>query len=619
MFKKTVLPLAALTLCTVFLLIACAGTLSNVYRESRIARTGSLAPAQSYEDILTALLDSQTQIYDSNNFSTGASVMDNAVEAEAPQMSDIPAEPEIASSEQKGFTETNVQVEGIDEADIVKTDGTFLYALFNSELRRYLADGADTVLLDTYDLTAGQSSDGWREVHEMYLLDDTVALICTDCDWSKDYGQQQASVLLLDVSDPVQIRKKDCLGQDGWYTDSRMENGILYLVSDYSCWYWCDGDTPRTYVPYLYADTMPEGEPICVENIFLPSPVEDCSYTVVSAIDAANADRLSNITVMERIETVYMDHESLYLASSHYDEWEDESYTEKQYTVTEHHSAQSTTLTAIDLNSGKLSLRATGVVPGRLLNQFSLDAKDGYLRLAVTERGNDWKIYWDKDYDFTNYVWQEGMPESNSVYVLDNSLQTVGSLTGLGIDERIYSARFDGDMLYLVTFRETDPLFAVDLSNPTAPVLKGSLELPGFSSYLHVYGDGLVFGLGQNVSEETGWREGLKLAMYDSRDPQKLTELDCFLLSEDSWSAALSDHKAILADPQRNLVGFPGDQGYYLFAWENSEWMQLACLDQLSDRWQMRGLVIGDHFYLAASDGLCVYSLDGFTQEAEIR
>lgn len=610
MMKKLVLPLTGLLLCLCVLLVACGKVLSQGLDDARATRAGQLTPAGSYEDVLSRLLSARSgrgpgsALRDDLAFD-GAAVPE-ASPAEAPMAENAQYSAAADSAPMADYS-TASQVAGVDEADIVKTDGQYIYAASGSQLRIYEAAGADSRLIGRAELS-GKDSGGSRGISELYLFGSTLAVLCSDYRWDEETGgSARTSVQLLDVSDPEKVRFGECLGQDGNYHDSRLMSGVLYLISDYFIWNYAEGDAPERYIPALYtneASGLPE--PDC---ILLPETLpEGASYTVVSAIDVAAGRRLDSYTVLDSVSTVYMNKTSLYLCADRYAETESAPRSENQYTVVDYSSGAATGITAFDLANG-LALRASGELPGRLLNQFSLDEKDGYLRLAVTESADQWSVYTDPAYDFVNYRWGEGQ-QSSSLYILDGGLNIVGSLTGLGQDEQIYSVRFDGDLCYFVTFRQTDPLFAADLSDPARPVILSALKLPGFSSYLHVYGDGLLFGLGQWADEETGFAQALKLAMYDSSDPAELRELDMLLLEDCWYSPALDDHKALLILPEQNRIGFATDTEYLVFAYQDGAFVQLAALplpEAFYDTYHLRGLLIRGDLYLVSSWGLQVY------------
>jgi uncharacterized secreted protein with C-terminal beta-propeller domain len=185
---------------------------------------------------------------------------------------------------------------------------------------------------------------------------------------------------------------------------------------------------------------------------------------------------------------------------------------------------------------------ARGEIRGWLLNQFSMDENDGYLRVATTTS------------------WSE---PKNGVYVLDSDLQIVGALEGLAPTERIYSARFMGDTLYLVTFRQIDPFFVIDLRDPISPKVLGELKIPGFSSYLHPVDDSHVLGIGSE-------NNSVKISLYDVTDPTNPVEQSKYLAPGWSSSTAQWDHKAFLFDRERNLLVIP--MQVYDSYWGNSNY-----------------------------------------------
>ncbi len=615
MMKKLVLPLTGLLLCLCVLLVACGKVLSQGLGDAYATRAGQLTPAGSYEDVLSKLLSARNGREPGSVLRDELLVSDSAVPeaslTEAPMAEDAQYSAAADSAPGADYS-TASQVEGVDEADIVKTDGQYIYAASGSQLRIYEAAGADSRLIGRAELS-GKDGDGSLEIAELYLSGSTLAVLCSDYRWDEETGSSaRAIVQLLDVSEPADVRFGECLGQDGNYHDSRLMDGVLYLISDYYLWDYGEDDAPERYIPALYTNEVSRlPEPGC---ILLPETLpQGAGYTVVSAIDLASGRRLDSYTVLDSVSTVYMSRTSLYLCADRYAETESDPRTENKYTVVDYSSGAVTGITAFELEGG-LALRASGELPGRLLDQFSLDEKDGYLRLAVTESADQWSVYTDPAYDFVNYRWGETR-QSSSLYILDGALNIVGSLTGLGQDEQIYSVRFDGDLCYFVTFRQTDPLFAADLSDPARPELLSALKLPGFSSYLHVYGDGLLFGLGQWADEETGFAQALKLAMYDSSDPAELRELDMLLLEDCWYSPALYDHKALLILPEQNRIGFAADTEYLVFSYQDGAFVQLAALplpEALSDVYHLRGLLIRGDLYLVSGWGLQVYDGEAF-------
>ena len=215
---------------------------------------------------------------------------------------------------------------------------------------------------------------------------------------------------------------------------------------------------------------------------------------------------------------------------------------------------------------------------------------------------------------------------TNGLYILNENLEITGKIEGLAAGEQIYSARFLGDTAYFVTFRQTDPLFAVDVSNPEEPRLLSELKVSGFSEYLHAYSGELLLGLGVEADEETGEQQELKLSMFDISSPAELSEKTRLRLAGENWryvfSPALYDHKSLLIDPEQNLIGFEAQgtregsfvQAYLLFSYEEGAFVQKLEIEIESTAGfygSCRGTFIGEHFFLLIQDGsVQEYSLE---------
>ena len=196
------------------------------------------------------------------------------------------------------------------------------------------------------------------------------------------------------------------------------------------------------------------------------------------------------------------------------------------------------------LEDSKVTYTNTGSVPGEVLNQFSMDEKDGYFRIATTDSDS-----WNSETDI------------NNLYVLDEELKIIGKVEGLAKGERIYSVRFMGNRAYMVTFVETDPLFVIDLSKPEEPIVLGELKIPGYSKYLHPYDEKHIIGFGENTkANEYGGvvTDGMKMALFDVSNPTKPKELFSVDIGEKgTHSEILDNHKALLFSKEKNIISFP--------------------------------------------------------------
>jgi uncharacterized secreted protein with C-terminal beta-propeller domain len=538
------------------------------------------------------------------------------------------------------YSETNVQVEGIDEADIVKTDGSHIYALYEDELVIFEAAGArtqeiarvqlverfsdDTSLAPSASSSTGETAEiypstpsvgGYVSVREMYLSGSVLAALIDYDRYLASGPVYETQLVLYDVSDPAAPALLTSFAQSGDYTTSRLYDGMLYLVSSYYVpSAMAEGD-PGSFVPLLG-----EGDArdcIAVEDIRIMPDVQQPSYTVVASYDLAQAARIDQKTVLGGSDTSYMSHNNLYLGSSVYTSEVKEPYQDSVYTVEEHIERYSTQLIRVGISAGTLDVAAQCVVNGGLLSQFSLDEYEGNLRLVVTVDDNSYRILRDESHNVETYQPGE-VVSTNALYVLNPSMEVIGSIEGLAEEERIYSARFTGPVGYMVTYRQVDPLFALDLSDPTNPRITSELKIPGFSTYLHPFGEGRLLGFGYDATGAI--RNGMKLSMFDTSDAFDVTER--FTHSVGIYdSEALSDHKAVLVDAARNIIGFPvyGDYDwtvlYFVYGYDDAEGFTLRGELTLgsgsygSYGQGTRGLFIGEHLYVFSSYSLDVFDL----------
>ena len=228
------------------------------------------------------------------------------------------------------------------------------------------------------------------------------------------------------------------------------------------------------------------------------------------------------------------------------------------------------------------------------------DEYDGYLRVVVTDG------------------------DTNSVYVLNQELKETGSIKGLAEDERVYSARFMGKAGYFVTFKETDPLFSVDLSDPKNPKIIGALKIPGFSDYLHPYGKNKLLGIGMNVDEKTMSTDGVKLTMFDISDPENVKEEQTYVIENVYYTDVSYDYKAALVDAEKNLIGFAADseggREYYTFSYDEKQGFTCTMHEEINGNNMRitRGIYIEDTLYVIQGNIIEAYSLKDFKKVDDI-
>lgn len=538
----------------------------------------------------------------------------------------------VATAE-AGSWKTNVQVRAIDEGDVVKSDGGTIFIASGKQVSVVAASGDSTRVLARIDTSAGEAGkpagDGYvlqGPVVDLMLRGTTLVVLVTEyrprtTDLPPSLPMPRDSVtlpfdasltkaLIYDVSDPASPHFQGSLGQSGGLVTTRLTDNVLYLVTEYTVadQKGAKKDQPATFVPVFTQDrvTRPARPDDCM---IMPAP-SGPTYAVVSSIDLDKRTRIDSESIFGGAGTVYQSAGNLYLASA--DDSPSASAAEEAGAPKDLTQVAVTNLVRISLNAGQLAVAAKGSLPGLVVNQFALDEWDGHLRVATTMEGENAHHKW---------ILRSGL------WVLDADLTVVSSIPALAKDEAVRSVRFEGGIGYVVTFRSVDPLFAIDLSDATAPRVLSALKIPGFSSYLHPWADGRLLGIGRDVTDK-GEDRGLKLSMFDTSNPLAVTELTTLKVKGND-SEALTDHRAVLVDAQAGLVGLPvvrGDYGnafYQLYRYDSaSGFAQVGRIKVQSDpdQWQtpVRGLTIDGRLYVASSQSVIVYQLDGFVQVAKV-
>ena len=471
----------------------------------------------------------------------------------APEATEAPAAFDDQASAEPGaagsFSSTNTQEVGVDEGDIVETNGTEVFVAGQDGVR--IIDVASARVLDQLDLPQG--------THQL-LLDGKRLLVVT-APWT---GVEDTIVSLFDVADPSNASLVRRSHLEGRVVASRAIDGTARLVLSSSI---------AVRLPFVYPDQFGLDEDRALEEnqrIIRDSSVEqwmprlfeengDGSFGEMSAsLDCANvaaprefaglgiswiatldmrsgSSPIGSAGIVSNSDVVYASTSNIYLATQAWDWFNptaDIAAPTQQPPTLIHQFALGPNATA--------EWVASGEVPGRLLNQFSMGEFEGDLRVAST----------------IDDVTGTGSSES-AVTVLrpqSGELVQIGQVKGLGITEQIYAVRFIGAQAYVVTFRQTDPLYVIDLADPTNPRVTGELKIPGYSAYLHPVGDGLLLGVGQNA-DLSGRTTGTQLSLFDVSDPANPRQLSTLPIG--GYSEAEWDHKAFLYWPEDGTIVIP--------------------------------------------------------------
>lgn len=490
------------------------------------------------------------------------------------------------SASSREYSETNVRQEGVDEADIVKTDGRYLYVLEDNSKEIAVIDTKGQNMKKAASISVEDRGENCR-IYEFYVIPDQkkLALICGSTEsqflmesypgYMGSGAQETTTVVTYNIQDPSHPSEEGEVNQSGNYNSSRMADGYLYLFSEWGISIM-DHMEPRDYIP------MVNGESMKAEDICLPPGREAYRYEIVTSVDLEKPkEAKDSIALFSKGGQIYVSNENIY-------------YYEEEWKYSDTVSDCVTTVRRVSYKDGELKAKVQGEFKGYLNDSFSIDEYKGNLRVVTTEG------------------------ETNSVYVLNENLKKIGSIEGLAEDERVYSARFMGEVGYFVTFRETDPLFSVDLSDPKHPKIVGELKIPGFSDYLHFYGENRLLGIGMNVEEGTQSTDGVKLSMFDISDKTDVKETDTYVL-EHVYSADVSyDYKAALIDPGRNIIGFSGNsmggQKYFLFEYDKEKGFICNMEEDINGNGMFvaRGVYIEDVLYVVQGNVIEAYGLEDY-------
>lgn len=487
------------------------------------------------------------------------SVMDTAVSAGSAESSPTSAIAQSASP--TDYSTTNVQVQGVDEADIVKQDGEYVYHLTQNRLAITRANPPTEAQLSS--ITTFDSN---FSAQNLYIEGERLTVIGNSWDngpspepipmmgrpvtskmmpiWR---GRNTTRVEIYDISKRDQIKKLRTLEFDGNISTSRLINGRMYVVMN-SWSNWEDGESVSS------ANLVPNYSDSATGNVaraMLPcgnvayfdrGPAD--SFIAIASIPMSGTGDIQRSVILGSSETVYANQDSIYVARQDWNQarpWVVDSLKPNQA------SQEKTQIYAFTLSNGAVRFRAKTSVPGHLLNQYSLDEDKNVLRVATTD----------------GQAWNSNQPSTSAVYTLNTTkLTRLGAVTGIAPGEQIYSTRFVGDRLYMVTFKKIDPFYVIDLADAQKPRILGKLKIPGYSDYLHPMDANHVIGIGKNAVDapETSfaWYQGLKLAVFDVTNVEQPKELwKTEIGDRGSDSPALHDPHAFLYDAKRQLLALP--------------------------------------------------------------
>lgn len=597
-------------------------------------------PASDYKEVYQTLLkgyqqnwieeetSAETSTAASGAMNSGSDIYDYSDGAEYGS-ADVDL-PEGSKEGGKDYSTTNLQMEGVDESDIAKIDGSYIYTVEDKyivitdirdgkleEVTRFLpkdcgaadrvmeiyVDGDQLILVvQGYETSLdGNSKAGSdketsdketsdKETKDEENSDKETAVSDVAKDGAFCYKMNGKSTTQIQVYSIVDRRNPEFEGrliQDGYYNTSRKIGDVVYLFTQYHMTSDVVG-----YVEKEYTSVIPKvnGEKVAAGEIYLPESSGE-SGILVSSLDVNKPDKvLDSKLVISGYAQTYISKDALYLYEEDYD------------------GAMITNIAKFALDEGRISGVAATAVRGYVRDTFAINASDGYLRVLTTDYSTE--------------------DEVNALYILDENMKLTGQLTGIAPGEEIYAARFMGNTGYFVTYRNTDPLFTVDLSDPAKPEIIGELKVTGFSEYLHFWDDTHLLGIGYESDENTGNIENIKLSMFNIENPGEVTEEAKLVLKDVDYSEALYDYKSVIISKDKNLIGlvcedYSGSrtkQTYQIYSYENGTFKKQAEIPGINgvNYENVRGMYSGNVFYLWINDNITSYDMtDGFKKIKE--
>ncbi len=450
------------------------------------------------------------------------------------------------------YSETNVQVEGVDEADIVKTDGTFIYQVNRERVVIIKAVPSDKMQV----VGALSGTDSGFVPQELYVDQKHLVVIGAASSYRCQTNgadvrfmprfppRQTMKAVVYDIEDKSDIRLVREFELNGAYVSSRKIGQNLYLIARRSIWFY-HGQEIEEPVP-SYRDSLlgPDIREVDYPEIRYFPDFNESSYLIIGVLSLEHPDEAARVSCfLGSSQNIYASARNLYVAVAS-SRWSRIRPGPEPAGMPMYGTVR-TKVYKFGMDGGHLAFASCGKVPGTVLNQFSMDEHDGFFRIATTQ-GNSWRT--------------GAGSLKNNVYIFDSEMNVTGKLEDIAPGERIYSARFMRERGYLVTFRTVDPFFVLDLKEPANPCILGELKIPGYSNYLHPYDEKHVIGFGKDAVEVSGmaFYMGMKMALFDVSDVRNPVEKFSEKIGDRGTdSELLRNHKALLFSKDRALLAFP--------------------------------------------------------------
>jgi uncharacterized secreted protein with C-terminal beta-propeller domain len=577
---------------------------SEIYSEESDYHTNQLMSFSSYEEF-TKFLENYSYYWNPRMcYEKGASlpnvIMDSSISVSSDEYQSI------------DFSETNIQVEGVDEPDIVKTDGKYLYIVSGYKVYIIKAwPSEDAIVVSNISVDFSISAIFINEnrlvifgtSYEYYydiIYEEDYENTCFPSHW---YSTSNTYIKIYDIENKEKPEIKRDIVVGGNFYNARMIDDHIYIITTQNSYHIqpCF-ENNKTIIPLISINgevkEVPLSDILCID---IPNYGYSLTHVVSVNLKNDSEEVVDKIFTLGNSQTMYVSRDNIFITyqisrsdyfikqqiidevvfpilpnsikeniraartfdlsdynkgqivdwilDSFYLSLDEQQRNEIKAEIEMH--MHRTVIHKISVENGKIDYICNGTVPGYILNQFSMDEHNGFLRIATQIQG-----YWYIEFQKTT-----------NVYILDGDLKLVGKVEGIAPGENLHSARFLGDKAYLVTFKKIDPFFTLDLSDPYNPRILGELKIPGYSDYLHPYDENHIIGIGKDTVEpqeeyswtrDFAWYQGLKIALFDVSDFENPKEVAKIIIGDRGTdSSILWDHKAFLFDREKQLLVLP--------------------------------------------------------------
>jgi inhibitor of cysteine peptidase len=580
--RKSLIVLAGLIV-SVVVILSSSGVIGFLWlqnlEEKQIRRERTIVESDSCEDIKKRLVEYQKknrhfpgepiEILD-NNSAIPPTAGDSATDMAIPMQ-----ESESSAASGSDYSDTNNQVEGIDEGDIIKTDGRYIYTVSANNQVNITELNPNTGKLTK--IKKIDLSDKILDIDYLNLYRDKLIIFGSEntskitqnenpreavaaAELIAPYSNQ-TRITLYNLDNPQEPQLVKDYSINGQINTTRQNTNILYFINEgyLSSNKFYDEDFKDISESDL-KDILPEIRDN-MENkrlnddckIYSTESLKSLNYSLIAGLDLDSDEVVGSKTLMTGSGDIYASKDNLYLT--------DYIYNPDNKGIT----TDQTTIYKFNFNQGNLSLQVKNEVPGRIVNQFAMDEFEGNFRIATTVQPHSEPIPFSLFDSRDEIIRPPRESQTNGLYIFDENLNKLGEVTNLARNEDIFSVRFMGDRAFMVTFEKVDPLFTFDLSDPNNPQVLGELKIPGFSDYLHPVSDNMLVGIGKNTSASVddpnpgfSWEEGVKIGLFDVSNMSDPQEVDFVEIGDrGSDTEVLRDHKAFLWDERNNYLALP--------------------------------------------------------------